>query len=516
MLGLIARPPTRPIREVRADCAARDEGVERFNSAPPKIGQVHAMSHTDTQRIPTMNRTIRHYAVLRTTPTLWDMYRSGDSSAVGRYMARQLVGWEDKSTSFRVTALPSNDVAPFGADGEELERRAPPSRLVVGLVMQDENIARQFEDDVQKQASEDKQGAFVGSGADLPFSGADHWCPSEASDPMFGDRAGAELLLHVPYIRDQKHLTGSGVNVVVVDQGLDGPALGNNYAGGWSVKNNWPGAARPDPTSPHRLHGMMIANNVLRAAPDARIFDLPMVPPRITDVPDFFLHTADAAYQGVIDTINLYRTNGQFPGPWLLVNAWAIYDTKSEYRPGSYTNGPLHVFNQKVVSAVNSGIDVVFCAGNCGQFCPDMRCGAGDIGPGRSILGANSLDAVLTVGAVRSDAKWLGFSSQGPGQSNLGIQKPDLCTASQFCETDDAFSTNGGTSAAVALTAGIVVALRSNPVRNWGPNRVSLADLKIILNKTARKTDGPLWNRRTGNGILDARAAFDELENTYP
>jgi hypothetical protein len=462
-----------------------------------------------------MNKTIRHYAVLRTTPELWAMYRECDLGGVEKYVARNLSGWDEKATTFAVLALPSNDVAPINADGKALESGRPPSRLVVGLAMQDENTARQFQDDIQKEV-EQQHGIFVGSGADLPFSGADHWCPSEATDPMFGDRAGAEQLLHVSYVRDQKHLTGDGVNVVIVDQGLRGQFLGNNYKGGWSVHNNLPGTAALDPTSPHRLHAMMVANNVLRVAPNVRIFDLPMVPPRITDIPDFFLHTANAAYQGVIDTIDLYRMSGQFPGPWILVNAWAIYDTKSEYPSGSYTNGPSHAFNQEVVSAVNSGIDVVFCAGNCGQFCPDMRCGASDIGPGRSILGANSLDAVLTVGAVRSDAMWLGFSSEGPGQPNLGTQKPDLCATSQFCETNDAFSTNGGTSSATGLAAGVVAALRSNPHRDWGPNRVSLADLKRILNQTARKTDGPLWNRRTGNGILDAKAAFDELEIAFP
>lgn len=462
-----------------------------------------------------MNGTVRHYVVLYTTPKLWAVYREGDRAGVEKYVAQHLMGWDEKATTFSVVALPSNGVASINAKGEKLDADHPPSRLVVGLVMKDENTAQQFQDDVRRQAAQKKE-IFFGSGADLPFSGADHWCPSEAYDPIFGDRTGAELLLRVPYIRDQKRLTGSGVNVVIVDQGLNGQALGNNYAGGWSVNNNLPGTATPDPTSPQRLHAMMIANNVLKIAPDVRIFDLPMIPPRITDIPYFFLHTADAAYQALIQQINQYKSSGQYPGPWLLVNAWAIYNTKSESPPGSYTNGPLHVFNQEVVSAVNSGIDVVFCAGNCGQFCPDMRCGAGDIGPGHSILGANSLDAVLSVGAVRSDTKWLGYSSQGPGQSKLGKEKPDVCAASQFGETNDAFSTNTGTSAACALTAGIVASLRSNPARDWGPNRVPLADLKQILNQTARKTDGPLWNRRTGNGIIDARAAFDQLEIQFP
>src|SRR5262249_44381548 len=143
------------------------------------------------------------------------------------------------------------------AKGEQLSPERPPSRLVVALVMKDEVTAQRFQSHVQRQLT---HGVFVGSGADLPFSGADHCCPSEASDPMFGDRVGAEQLRHVSYIRDQKHLTGNGVNVVIVDQGLDAQALGHNYAGGWTVNNNLPGAAKLDPTSPHRLHAMMVAN----------------------------------------------------------------------------------------------------------------------------------------------------------------------------------------------------------------------------------------------------------------
>ena len=160
-----------------------------------------------------------------------------------------------------------------------------------------------------------------------------------------------------------------------------------------------------------------------------------------------------------------------------------------------------------MAGAVHNNIDVVFAAGNCGQFCPDHRCGATDQGPGHSIWGANSLDQVLTVGAVRADSIWLGYSSQGPGQPRLGPKKPDLCAASQFSEDDDAFSINTGTSAACGLTGGIVAALRSR----WDSTTVPPGDLKKVLNQTARKPTGQGWNDRLGNGVLDARAAFNAL-----
>jgi len=157
--------------------------------------------------------------------------------------------------------------------------------------------------------------------------------------------------------------------------------------------------------------------------------------------------------------------------------------------------------------AANAGIDVVFCAGNCGQFCPDERCGPGDQGPGNSIFGANCHPRVMSVGAVRADTLWLGYSSQGPGQPLLAHDKPDLCAPSQFCETEDAHTVNRGTSAACALVAGVMAALRSK----WNSAAVSPDRLRTVLNKYARKTDGLKWNNRFGNGILNAKDAFKHL-----
>jgi len=248
--------------------------------------------------------------------------------------------------------------------------------------------------------------------------------------------------------------------------------------------------------------------------PEAKLFDLPLAPVKISDIPAF-LSLADAAFRRMLLDIDMWRT-GKFPGQWILVNPWGIYDRRSEYPRGYYTENPHNPFNKLVVKAVRQDMDVVFAAGNCGQFCPDKRCGERDRGPSRSIWGANSLEPVLTAGAVRADSMWLGYSAQGPGQPRLGASKPDFCTASQFCEDGDAFSINTGTSAACGLTAGIVAALRSR----WDTTAVSPHDLKQVLNQTARKPTGVPWStslgHRLGNGLLDARAAFDALINQCP
>jgi subtilisin family serine protease len=214
----------------------------------------------------------------------------------------------------------------------------------------------------------------------------------------------------------------------------------------------------------------------------------------------------------MLDGIERLKKLRKFPGPWILLNAWAIYDRQSEYPPGDYTNNPAHAFHALIEEAVDREIDVIFAAGNCGQFCPSTRCGARDRGPGNSILGANSYGSVLTVGAVRSDAMWLGYSSQGPGQLLLDQAKPDLCASSQFCETGDAYIVNTGTSAAAALTAGVVAALRGK----WDPSVVPPQQLNHILNSTARRAGNAGRDNRHGNGVLDAARAYDELEAQLP
>ena len=333
---------------------------------------------------------------------------------------------------------------------------------------------------------------------------------ADASDPVFSDRSGAERLLGVDYLREQNQTTGRGVNVVIVDQGLDRQVLGDRYGDGWPVGTRQPGSPPPRGGSVRRSHGMMIAHNVLKVAPEATLFDLPLAPTKISDI-QAFLSDADAAFRKMLSSIADWKS-GKYPGPWIPVNPWGIYDRRSEYPAGHYTTNPDSPFNLLVAQAVSDNIDVVFAAGNCGQFCPDNRCGANDRGPGSSIWGANSLGSVLTVGAVRADGTWLGYSSQGPGQPSLGAEKPDLCAASQFREDDDAFSINSGTSAACGLTGGIVAALRSR----WDATAVSPDQLKCILNQTARKPPQLQWDSRLGNGILDARAAFDSLAQQYP
>lgn len=426
-------------------------------------------------------------------------------------LAFLLFGETIEKPPFLVRAIPSNDVF---SGNRRPKRRPKTAEIVVALDVtgSEQRPATDVVNDIIK-AVDQKPKVFAGHSPDLMFAAADHWCMGDASDSIFADRTTAQRVLGVDYLRQQASTNGQGVNVVIVDQGLDRQALGNRYGGGWHVGNAKPGSPQPHPGSVRRSHGMMIAHNILKVAPQATLFDMPLAPTKISKI-HAFLSLADAAYRKMLIDIFLWR--GTHPGPWIVVNPWGIYDRKSEYPRGCYTENPQNPFNILVAGTVLLGIDVVFAAGNCGQFCPDNRCGALDRGPSRSIWGANSLDAVLTAGAVRADDMWLGYSSQGPGQPRLGGDKPDFCATSQFREDNDAFSINTGTSAACGLTAGIVAALRSR----WDSATVSPHHLKQVLTQTARKPVGVKWTNdlqhRLGHGVLNARAAFDVLNGPYP
>ena len=436
--------------------------------------------------------------------------------------------WVEQYIADRLYPDGAPSVRPFTvlvSEGWHLELEGSPpiesepfERFIVSLQLNDEAY-----DLIRKYALE-KDFVMPTVGADLPLKSTEHWCPRYATDPIFGNRNDARQLMQVDYL-SQNGAEGENVNVVVVDRGLDKSYIGSfggaKYGGGWTR------ARLPKPGTTVGGHGMMIVRNILDIAPKATIFDCPLLaalPGHITNI-ESATSDAASAYGKMIDDIVTLRNSPTWQGPWIFVNAWAVYNRKSEKPPGHYSNRLEHILNAAVSRAVQNGIDVVFCAGNCGQFCPDPDCGPNDRGPGESILGANGHADVITVSAVRTDRIWLGYSSQGPGQPKLdphGV-KPDFCAPSQFCEMDDASAKNTGTSAACAITAGVVAALRSK----WDSATLPLDRLKTILKETATKTEGGpelkdtatptevelAWRRRIGSGILNAQEAYKKIAN---
>jgi hypothetical protein len=399
------------------------------------------------------------------------------------------------------------------ADGRSGVAASPPgelpiqiTQLAVGLSFDDEDVAGRFWREVKNAIARNGATMFIGIGADLAVGGADYWCPHATDHPLFRNRTAAGRLIKSEFLR-QQGLVGQDVNIVVIDQGLDKSLIPANFAGGWAHGSRLPGETQGKAGA----HAAMVARNVLDAARAGAIWDMPLIPGSIDDIPAF-LSDAWAGFRLLIDDIAARRANGSNTDPWVLSNAWAVFDRRSESPPGSYTTDPEHPFNLIVAEAVDAGHDVVFAAGNCGEFCPDARCGRQDRGPGQSIYGANSHKRVLTTGAVRVDGRWSGYSSQGSGQPRLSPWKPDLCAPSDFAEDDDAYLGNSGTSAACAITAGIVAALRGK----WSSAEIPPDMLRLLLSATAQKTEGPQWNDRLGFGILDAEAAYGAAATAAP
>jgi len=364
------------------------------------------------------NGSIRLILETPASPELVEAYRENNRTRLEALLNERLA-W--KGAKYRIGDLPSlsftfepGPAFPSCPDGLPTPL---PDRLVYGILFDDVGAAQEFMDAVSLT-----QDVLLGTDALITsFDPWCSWCPRESSPSFFATRAHAHDLINAVVLAATfPPLEGQGVNVVVVDEGFSTARLqvrhpGFAYGGGWIV--NQPGMPLRLPGVPVEPdgHGTMIARNILSIAPRVQLFDFPMLPERITNVGNYMLW-AHAAFLFVLATIALWRRLALVSGPWVFSNAWGIYDRRLEVFPGNYTNNPNHLYNRLVTVADNAGHDQVYAAGNCGLFCPNLRCGPGDQGPGRSILGANSHSRVLTVGAVRWDGLWLGYSSQGPGQ----------------------------------------------------------------------------------------------------
>ncbi|AFY54464.1 subtilisin-like serine protease [Rivularia sp. PCC 7116] len=235
-------------------------------------------------------------------------------------------------------------------------------------------------------------------------------------------------------------------------------------------------------------HGNMSATDVLGMAPAAKLYDC-----RIAggDAVSNALKVFDWA-------IKQYQTDGT---PQILTNSWGIYqESWDEF----YANNPEHPFTRKVVEAIEQGILVLFAAGNCGGSCPSQRCGT-DFGSGKSIWGANGHPLVMTVGAVNKEEQFIGYSSQGP--ASLDPNKPDFCSVSHF---KGYFASDNGTSAACPIAAGVVALLKQ------AKSDLDQQEAKELLRNTAKNIGDPGFDYHSGAGIIQAKAAFDELLPQQP
>jgi hypothetical protein len=484
---------------------------------------------------------IRVYATLKNTPDLLALYRRKDFGGLTAFTLRLLDGLTDRKDDDRqppasaprgespfvgriqAVSAPSLDWrAAFVGRQAVTTRRATvvprdiePDELIIAYHAADPDVAEAFLRiaNINRDVKLDEQdNRFLGAGTDPGASVADHWCPGTANLAGFGHREQARRGVRAGALAAQG-LRGQSVNVVIIDEGLDKNLIpAANWGGGLDHFIDVDLVLPAGSSRPHS-HGMMVARSILDLAPDARIYDVPAIPSGLPPNIQTFISTIQSAYTSLIHEILYRRSMPEWSGPWVLINAWGIFDTRSDPTGGYTRNSAIggHPLINRITEAVATyNLDIIFAAGNCGQFCPDQNCGPLDRGPGHSIWGANAHPLVLTVGAVRSDETWTGYSSQGPGPELLAVQKPDLCAPSQFVETYDAALLSSGTSAACAMAGGVVAALRSNLA--WSQAAVTPQTLKAALMAIPRKSDGLTgWDDRFGFGVLDAKQAMATL-----
>lgn len=406
-----------------------------------------------------------------------------------------------------------------------------------------------------------------GFGDDPAIHPMDVWSPISSGGGIFSDRDRADQLTGLSELGSDA--LGEGVNVVIADRGLDQDSVRETRRrmasrrklslGEEPVLKGWikdptalAGAARVRRLRPGETrseHATMIARNVLAVAPRATLWDAPVLPregdvdhpPGPCLVAQLFHWIRSEVRLG---RMSAYDANGkahQVPeaGPWVIVNAWGVYNPEqggAQFQ--TYADDPDH-FVVNDLPRTGENIDIVFAAGNCGEPCPDPRCGDNDKGLGCSIHGMNGHPDVLTVGQVRADGTPIAQSAQGPGRlgapersyaskrwrelaakrragpdpekvaqewSLRAYEKPDLCGPSHFSEADDRSEFNTGTSAACGYVAGIVAALRSTKEgRDCPPEQLR----KVLRDTAQREQDG--WDPRLGYGIVHAGRARDKL-----
>ena len=157
-----------------------------------------------------------------------------------------------------------------------------------------------------------------------------------------------------------------------------------------------------------------------------------------------------------------------------------------------------------VASLERQGADILFAAGNCGRSpCIDGRC---DFKPNqRAICGANSHPKVLSVAGIDTKKRLIGYSSRGPGR--LAADKPDISSYTEFAGSRVYPGSDGGTSAACPVAAGVVAAVRSR----YSAAKVPPATLRALIRKTAADLGGAGYDHDHGWGAIDPRPLAEEL-----
>lgn len=293
--------------------------------------------------------------------------------------------------------------------------------------------------------------------------------PTSELPPLFSEAVGLAALHNAGW-------QGQGVLLIVADEPLNAAFIEKSRRGvvfradyGWKPDSWTAGAGKVV------SHGTMVAFVATKIAPKVTLAEIASFP-----TGKALLHNIQAAFTKLGNDItgNLLRDVNNEPFKAIVVtNSWSANENGPPFTEdgdcegwenppqASYgTNSPCHVVNRTIKLLESRNVDIVFAAGNNG-VCATATAGRG------SIAGANSLQQVLTVGAVTLGGRRLSDSSQGGGVPQLGEAKPDISTVGRFTEAQPILQPNR-TSAAAALAAGLVAAVRSKCGSSMSPKQL--------------------------------------------
>jgi len=341
-------------------------------------------------------------------------------------------------------------------------------------------------------------------------------CPGS---PPVGSDSTVERLLCTEKLHDQG-INGKGVMVAIVDTGVNmnylnsqgkHPTFDPVRSWAWNTAVVTPGDA---PVG----HGTMCAFDVCITAPKCTLLDIALLHsisagPGGT-VMQALLSDAIRAYRHLLDIMEAPTRPGE-SSSLVVNNSWGMFHPDWDWpvgHPSNYSDNPNHPFNRIVATLERAGADILFAAGNCGEDCPDSRCGSPPE-TSRAIYGANSSAAVTCVAGVDTTKARVGYSAIGPGR--LEKKKPDISGYTHFSGSG-VYTADGGTSAACPVVSGVVAAVRSKRPYNPGDSQTSPAAIRNLLTSTAEDLGPTGYDFQFGYGVVDACKILDKIGDKKP
>ncbi|QDV34175.1 S8 family serine peptidase [Tautonia plasticadhaerens] len=297
-------------------------------------------------------------------------------------------------------------------------------------------------------------------------------------------------------------MDGLGVLVAIVDTGINMAHLkARGKTPSLDAARSWaPEAGLPTPGDSPVDHGTMCAYDACIIAPKCTLLDIALLAcsarsltTLLSDAVRAFRHLFDV----MVPPVHRWASHSM-----VVNNSWGMFKPSFDFPPGgpgNYSDNPNHPFNRIVGDLEWAGADILFAAGNCGPECPDSRCEV----TSNTIYGANGHPSVLCVAGVDTSQTRLGYSSVGPGR--LTRAKPDVSGYTHF-RGSGVYPSDGGTSAATPVVAGVVAAVRSKRPYRPGNPATHPAAIRALITSTAEDLGPAGFDFEHGFGVVNGCA----------